>query len=119
VRRTGCPLGGPTSKPVDRFGIDRTRIRFLPPNQAGDELFYIEDERHVRPDNTFQLKSIRYEAPADLHSRKIQVRYDRQRKGPPIVYDKGHRIGVARPVDFLANDRAPQSYARTSRKPNR
>lgn len=94
-------------KPVDRFGIDRTRIRFLPPNQAGDELFYIEAERHVRTDNTFQLKSIRYEAPADLRSRKIQVRYDRQQKGQPIVYYKGLRIGSASPVDFLANDRKP------------
>ena len=94
-------------KPVDRFGIDRTRICFLPPNQAGDELFYIEAERHVRTDNTFQLKSIRYEAPADLRSRKIQVRYDRQQKGQPIVYYKGLRIGSASPVDFLANDRKP------------
>ena len=94
-------------KPIDRFGIDRTRIRFLPPNLAGDELFYIEVERTVRADNTFQLKSTRYEAPADLHARKIQVRYDRQQKGEPIVYYNGHRIGLARPVDFLANDRKP------------
>ena len=94
-------------KPIDRFGIDRTRIRFLPPNGSGDELFYIEAERTVRADNTFQLKSIRYEAPADLHSRKIQVRYDRSGSGPVIVYYKGHRTGIARPVDFLANDRSP------------
>ena len=94
-------------KPIDRFGIDRTRIRFLPPNLAGDELFYVEAERTVRADNTFHLKSIRYEAPADLHSRKIQVRYDRRQKSDPIVYYKGHRIGIARPVDLLANDRSP------------
>jgi len=94
-------------KPIDRFGIDRTRIRFLPPNLAGDELFYIEAERTVRADNTFQLKSIRYEAPTDLHSRKIQVRYDRREKGDPIVYYKDLRIGIARPLDFLANDRSP------------
>jgi transposase InsO family protein len=94
-------------KPVDRFGIDRTRIRFLPPNQAGDELFYIEASRSVRPDNTFQINSTRYEAPADLHSRQIQVRYDRRKIDHPVVYYKGHRIGLARPVDFLANDRKP------------
>jgi hypothetical protein len=94
-------------KPVDRFGMDRTRIRFLPPDQAGDELFYIEVERAVRADNTFQLKSTVYEAPADLHSRKVRIRHDRHRKTDPVVYYKGHRIGIARPLDRIANDRRP------------
>lgn len=94
-------------KPIDRFGMDRQRIRFLAPNQANDELFYIESERSVRADNTFSLKGKRYEAPADLHSRKIQVRYDRLQPDTVIVYYKGLRIGVARVVDFLANDRRP------------
>lgn len=94
-------------KPIDRFGIDRQRIRFLSPNQANDELFYIESERTVRADNTFSLKGKRYEAPADLHSRKIKVRYDRLKSDTAIVYYKEVRIGVARPVDFLANDRKP------------
>jgi len=94
-------------KPIDRFGIDRTRIRFLSPNHANDELFYIESSRSVRADNTFPLNSIRYEAPADLHCRKIQVRYDRHTIDTVIVYYKGHRIGIARPVNLIANDRSP------------
>ncbi len=94
-------------KPIDRFGIDRMRLRFLPPSQAGDELFYIEAERTVIADNTFRIKSTRYEAPADLRNRKVQVRYDRHQPSIIVVYYKDHRIGVARPVDFLANDRAP------------
>lgn len=94
-------------KPIDRFGIDRDRLRFLPPNQANDELFYIEADRTVRADNTFMLKGVRFEAPADLHSRKIQVRYDRHQPDTVIVYYKGLRTGVARTVDFLANDRKP------------
>jgi len=94
-------------KPIDRFGMDRQRIRFLSPNQANDELFYIESERSVRADNTFSLRGKRYEAPADLHSRKIQVRYDRLQPDTVIVYYKEMRIGAARPVDFLANDRKP------------
>lgn len=96
-------------KPIDRFGLDRKRIRFLPPNQANDELFYIESERTVMADNTFRLKAIRWEVPADLPSRKIQVRYDRHQTDLVIVYYKGHRIGVARPIDFLANDRKPKN----------
>jgi hypothetical protein len=27
-------------KPIDRFGIDLTRIRFLPPSAHNDELFF-------------------------------------------------------------------------------
>lgn len=96
-------------KPIDRFGMDLKRIRFLSPERAGDELFYIEKNRTVRADNTFPLNSARYEAPADLHSRKIQVRFNRQNpdNSPVIVYYKAHRIGVARVVDFIANDRRP------------
>ena len=96
-------------KPIDRFGMDLKRVRFLSPERADDELFYIEKQRSVRADNTFPLDSVRYEAPADLHSRKVQVRFNRHDSGnsPVIVYYKGHRIGAARPVDFIANDRRP------------
>ena len=103
-------------KPIDRFGMDLKRIRFLSPERADDELFYIEKQRSVRADNTFPLNSVRYEAPADLHSRKIQVRFNRHepKAGPVIVYYNGHRIGAARPVDFIANDRAPQQLRPTN-----
>ena len=104
--RTHSTLG---MKPIDRFGIDRTRIRFLAPNLANDELFYIESQRSVNPDNTFRFKGIRYEAPADLRSRKIKIRHDRHCTQNIIVYYKGLRIGLARQLDFIANDRKPQN----------
>jgi transposase InsO family protein len=94
-------------KPVDRFGLDLSRIRFLPPSEANDELFFVEEERTVLADNTFSLKRARFEAPRDLRSRKVHVRFDRQRAGRVIVYLKGERMGEARPVDFVANDRKP------------
>jgi hypothetical protein len=94
-------------RPIDRFGLDLARIRFLPPSQANDELFFVEQERTVLADNTFSLKGVRHEAPRDLHSRKIQVRFDRRDFGRVIVYFKGERMGEARPVDFHANDRKP------------
>ena len=50
---------------------------------------------------------MRFEAPRDLRSRKIQVRFDRRNFDRAIVYYKGERMGQARPVDFLANDRKP------------
>jgi hypothetical protein len=96
-------------RPIDRFGLDLSRIRFLPPNQANDELFFVEQDRTVLADNTFSLKGVRYEAPRDLHARKIQVRFDRRSLGRVIVYCKGERMGEARPVDFQANDRKPTS----------
>jgi putative transposase len=94
-------------RPIDRFGLDLKRIRFLPVCEANDELFFVEEDRLVRADNTFSLKNIRFEPPADLHGRQIQVRFDRKNFGSDkvMVYYKGQRIGTARPVDFTANDR--------------
>lgn len=101
-------------KPIDRFGLDLKRIRFLALSEATDEIFFVEEERSVRADNTFPLKNIRFETPADLANRKIQVRFDRKNfaANRVIVYYKGQRIGPARPVDFIANDRAPGATSR-------
>jgi putative transposase len=99
-------------KPIDRFGIDLRRIRFLPPNEVNDELFFVEEERTVLADNTFSLKGKRFEAPRDLRNRKIQIRFDRQKFVRAVVFFKGDRMGEARPVDFLANDRKPDLTAR-------
>jgi transposase InsO family protein len=94
--------------PLDRFALDRNRIRFLPPNQANDELFFVEEDRHVRADNTFSFKSLRFEAPRHLPDRVIQVRFER--KCPTervVVYYKGERMGEARLLNPIANDRKP------------
>jgi transposase InsO family protein len=97
-------------KPVDRFAMDLGRIRFLDPMEASDELFYFEQDRAVRKDNTFSVAGCRYEAPRDLRARTIQIRYDRSRKTPGrvIVYLGGERMGEAAPLDLTANDRAPK-----------
>ncbi len=92
-------------RPIDRFGLDLSRIRYLPPNQVNDELFFVEEDRTVLADNTFSFKRIRFEAPRELSCRKIQVRYIRLNFDRAIVYYKSDRMGQARPVDFVANDR--------------
>ncbi len=92
-------------RPIDRFGLDLSRIRFLPPNEVNDELFFVEETRTVLADNTFSLKRIRFEAPRDLRSRKVQVRFNRSNFDRAVVYYKGERMGEAKPVDFEANDR--------------
>jgi len=90
-------------KPVDRFGLDLNRIRFLQPEETNDELFYAEATRTVKKDNTFSFNAIRYEAPIDLRTRTITLRFNRAQKKPIIVYYKNHRAGEAKPLDLNAN----------------
>jgi transposase InsO family protein len=96
--------------PLDRFALDRKWVRFLPPNAANDELFFVEEQRHVRADNTFSFQSLRFEAPRHLPERAIHLRFQRSRPlERVIVYYKGERMGEARPLDALANDRKPST----------
>jgi len=90
-------------KPIDRFGLDLKRIRFLPPSEANDELFFAEAERKVKKDNTFSFRNVRYETPVDLRDKQIQIRYERHRAGPVVVFYHGQRMGLAQPLDVIAN----------------
>jgi putative transposase len=101
------PHGSLGMKPIDRFGLDLNRIRFMPPSELNDEFFFMEDDRWVKIDNTFSLKNIRFESPVDLREKQIQVRFERGRMSRVIVYYKKERMGEARPVDLIANDRPP------------
>lgn len=109
--QTHSVLGMP---PLDRFALDRRWVRFLPPNEANDELFFVEEERHVRADNTFSFKSLRFEAPRHLPDRTIQIRFQRsQATARVVVYYKGERMGEARLLDAVANDRKPPTAPST------
>lgn len=92
-------------KPLDRFGIDLSRLRFLPPSEHHDELFYAEATRHVKKDNTFSFQGRRYEAPVDLREKEIHLRYERHREEDTtvVIYFKGQRMGAARLLDAVAN----------------
>jgi hypothetical protein len=90
-------------KPIDRFGVDLSRIRFLSPSESTDELFYTEATRTVKKDNTFSFQGQRYEAPMDLRGKEITVRYERHRKDAVVVYDNGRRLGAARFLNAVAN----------------
>jgi putative transposase len=94
--------------PLDRFALDRRRVRYLPPNEVNEELFFVEEDRVVKADNTFPFKNVRYETPRHLAGRKIQIRFERKRPHRKVVvYYHGERMGEARPLDPVANDRAP------------
>ncbi len=95
-------------KPIDRFGIDLARVRFLAPSEHNDELFYAETARKVKKDNTFSFLSRRYETPVDLRDKEIHLRYDRRQSDTAmsqavIIYHKGQRMGAARLLDAVAN----------------
>lgn len=105
-QRTHSTLG---MKPLDRFGMDLKRIRYLALTPYHEEIFYLEETRKVRTDNTFSLRTLRYEAPRDLRNTTIDVRYDRLNPAAaPIVYSAGNRMGKAQLLDFTSNDRGPK-----------
>lgn len=91
--------------PLSRFALDMKCINFLPPNGTNDELFYCEETRKVKKDNTFSFKNIRYEAPADLRKKTINIRFDRTRLDKVIVYYKNIRAGQAHEVNLIANSK--------------
>ena len=92
-------------KPIDRFGIDLARVRFLAPSEHNDELFFAEAVRKVKKDNTFSFLGRRYETLVDLRDKEIQLRYDRHRTDTAavVIYHKGQRMGAARLLDAVAN----------------
>lgn len=90
-------------KPIDRFGVDLSRIRFLSPSEDTDELFYAQALRSVKKDNTFSFGGKRYETPIDMRGKKITLRYPRTSKDPIVIYDGDRRIGKARRLDAVAN----------------
>jgi len=104
----GSQHDGIGMKPIDRFGIDLSRVHFLAPSEHSDELFFAEATRKVKKDNTFSFQNRRYETPADLRDKKIQLRHDRHRSNngvspTVIIYHKGDRIGPARLLDTVVN----------------
>lgn len=95
-------------KPIDRFNLDYKRIHFLPPNETTEELFFFEENRTVKKDNTFSLKNSLYEAPRDLRGKVIQIRFNRYNISRVIVYYKNERMGEALPLNPFFNDRYQQ-----------
>jgi transposase InsO family protein len=105
-------------KPVDRFALDISRIKFLPPSENNDEIFYAEDTRKVRKDNTFPFANIRYEAPSYMPDKEIHVLYDRKNSSRIIVYYKGQRLGEAKKLNLIENGlrRSSLSYKNNPRE---
>jgi hypothetical protein len=91
--------------PIDRFNLDRDRVKFLADDAYSAEVFFIEESRKVGKTNVFSLNGLRHECPVDLREKSIQVRYDRMRRDQFIVYFDGQRMGEALVLDLHANAR--------------
>ena len=92
--------------PIDRFNLDRNRIKFLTDDAYSAEMFFVEENRKVSKTNVFSIHSQRYECPVDLREKTIQVRYDRLRRDRLVVYFDGHRMGEATVLDLYVNARS-------------
>jgi len=91
--------------PIDRFNLDRNRVKFLSDDAFSAEVFFVEEERKVSKTNVFSILSQRYECPVDLREKTIAVRFDRMRADRFVVYFAGQRMGEATPLDLYANAR--------------
>jgi transposase InsO family protein len=96
--------------PLDRFNLDRNRVKFLTDDAYSAEVFFVEEDRKVSKTNVFSIQSQRYECPVDLREKTVQVRFDRTRLGQTqldhfVVYFGGQRMGLATPLDLHANAR--------------
>jgi len=85
------------------------QVRYLNRDAFSAELFYLEESRKIRNDNTFSFKKRRFEAPRDLRGKRILIRYNRTEEGmsPPVVYEDGTRLGFAILLVPESNDRKP------------
>ena len=91
--------------PLDRFNLDRNRVKFLSDDAFSEEVFFVEQQRKVSKTNVFSILSRRYECPVDLRDKTVQVRFDRLRADRFVVYFAGQRMGPAWPLDLHANAR--------------
>ncbi|XVJ69165.1 MAG: DDE-type integrase/transposase/recombinase [Rhizobacter sp.] len=101
--------------PLDRFNLDRNRVKFLSDDAYSAEVFFVEEDRKVSKTNVLSINSQRYECPVDLREKTVQVRFDRSRLDRTragqttvdhfVVYFNGQRMGLATPLDLHANAR--------------
>lgn len=97
------PHSGIQMIPIDRFNLDRDRIKFLTDDEFTEEVFFMEETRKVSKTNVFSINSQKYECPVDLREKKIQVRYSRTRRNRFIVYFADKRMGEASLLDLHYN----------------
>ena len=102
-RAAHAGLSGKT--PLERYQQDLPKIRTLGPRAAQiDALFLHRIQRLVRKDGTVSYLSQRFEVPYELANKTVQLVIDpHARTVLGVQDDKGNAIGLATPLDALAN----------------
>jgi transposase InsO family protein len=95
--------------PLLRWQRDIEQIRQLPPSTDLRRLFLHRRDCRVRRDSTFRLRGQLYEAPAHLHDKKIEVRFDPLNLSQVEIYFQEEEQGLARPVDAVLNAKLPSA----------
>ena len=95
--------------PLLRWQRDIEHIRQLPPATDLRRLFFHRLDRLVRRDSTFLLQGRFYEAPPDLASQTIEVRFDPLDPASVEIYFQGQPQGRARLVDPVVNAQLPSA----------
>ena len=71
--------------PIDRYNLDRNRIKFLPNDEYTNEVFFIEENRKVSKTNVFSIHKRQFECPVDLREKSVQIRYRERLEGSSMV----------------------------------
>lgn len=100
--------------PIDRFNLDLDRVEFLTDDEFSEEIFFVEQQRKVSKTNVFSINAEKYECPVDLREKRVQVRYDRQRRDRFVVYFDGKRMGDATRLNLQHNALITRQYGKTS-----
>jgi len=95
--------------PLLRWQRDIEHIRQLPPATDLRRLFFHRLDRLVRRDSTFLLQGRFYEAPPDLASQTIEVRFDPLDPASVEIYFQGQPQAAARLVDPVVNAQVPST----------
>jgi len=100
---SGRGMAGET--PLQRYQRDLPRMRTLGP-LAGkiDEIFHHRVERKVRKDGTVSYQGSDFEVPYELTGKRVMLVVDpHQQKILGVEDDQGKSLGMATPLDLLAN----------------
>lgn len=89
--------------PIERFNLDLGRINYLRDDEYAEEVFFVEVDRKVGKTNVFSINNCKFECPVDLRDKKVQVRFDRNRRSRFIVYFNGNRMGEASLLNLHQN----------------
>jgi transposase InsO family protein len=95
----------PQNTPLLRWQRDIDQVRQLPPATDMRRLFFHRADRLVRRDSTFLLRNRFFEAPPQLASKRIEVRFDPLDLVQVEIYFDGKLEGAARQVDAVVNGR--------------